>query len=287
MARVFAGGIDEAEYLAWAERDAPYLVERNRVIAAASCNSQEWSDEQGDSPMTSQMGIDSPPFATEWFQVSQEPQQQVFPGMPVSGVGRARHRRDRPRSTGSAVDLSEVYSVPDTASKVRPMAYERVRPPVQTRKRRGVSSMGPDHQDEIRKWADFFVRDHPGAHGFQGARSLRPTNCSTFALSYRSHELMLDQPQQGWQDRPGRGAVAHRDSHLARLQVDGASGYLSGSQTDRPSRRAQIAVSALPPQHEARARGRSDDSANAVNERHDRSLHTLSAALSSSQQCVT
>ena len=121
-----------------------------------------------------------------------------------------------------------------------------------------------------------------GAHGLQGARSLRPAGCSTFALSYRSHELMLD--QQGWQEisRNPQGAATHRDGHLARPQEDGARGYRSGSQTDRPTRRAQIAVSALPPQHEAsaaRARGPSDDTANAGNERLFRSLHTLSTAL--------
>lgn len=172
MARVFAGGIDDAEYQQWREREAPYLEEKNRVLAASNggSHSHVWETSSDDSPVDatqdSPMSIQSDKDS-KWVSV-------LVQNLRAGGERHAaRRKRGHLRSDdGNAVDLSEVYAVSDSAKKERPLRFERVRPPALSRKSAADKlqaatgeniSEGPEHHhDATSKWADIFARAHPG-----------------------------------------------------------------------------------------------------------------------------
>jgi hypothetical protein len=102
-------------------------------------------------------------------------------------------------------------------------------------------------------------------------------------LDHESHEAKLFERHlsEGCMTNRGPGAGGARAGwEQPRLKGYGHHGYESGSQTHRASR-AHVAVSALPPQQGARARGHVGDSLRnpAASERPcgaSRSLHNLS-----------
>jgi hypothetical protein len=189
MARVFAGGIDDAEYQQWRETEAPYLEEKNRVLAASNggSHSRVWETSSDDSPVDATQ--DSPRSIqsdkdSKWVSVHVQKQQSSADGARHA----ARRKRGHLRSDDSnAVDLSEVYTVSDSTKKERPMGFERVRPPALSRKSAAEKlqaatgeniSEGPEHHhDATLKWADIFARAHPGEGCHYGRRV-----CACFRL---------------------------------------------------------------------------------------------------------
>ena len=241
--RVFAGGIDDDEFQRWMasegqgikqelERDGP----RNHAQSSMmDCDS------------TPESRPDSRYFADAWTRVpviiSPDPGTQQggkWGGMPpklkLQNVERTQSQRFvRP---SSAVDPSEIFTLPPSLShRYSPRQADSACTKREERKRRGAPAPSTQGQDKgrqrtpTREWADFLSRTHVHTGLFPGAKSLRPSSCSTFgqpelALSYRSHELVLHDPQDSKDSLSGQ---EREGSDTWRLRVT----HKRGSQTDR------------------------------------------------------
>lgn len=166
MARVFAGGVDDAEYNLWRETEAPYIEEQSQRLAAS--NGSPLVDDSEDDSFRSPRSIEED---GEWVSVHVNFGQKARPQSSADGARARRYNcESREGRLSKTVDRREVYTMPDSAKKERPIAFERVRPPAQSRKSgagrfRAATDEGSSGNTygESQKWADIFGRTNPGA----------------------------------------------------------------------------------------------------------------------------
>ena len=245
--RFFAGGIDDDEFQRWMASEGKGI--KQELERDGPRNHAQSSKMDCDS--TPESRPDSRCVADAWTRVpvilSLDPgMQQVGGRMPpklkLQNVETNQHTNSEmptyPLRPSSAVDPSEIFTLPPSLShRCTPRQADSASTKREERKRRDAPAPSTQGQDAgrqrppTREWADFLSRTHVHTGLFPGAKSLRPSSCSTFgqpelALSYRSHELVLHDTQDCKDSLSGQ---EREGSDTWRLRVT----HKRGSQTDR------------------------------------------------------